>query len=55
MKQGTLAEHSTYTVWVATHVQLSGFGMFVTVDETVRVDGVEWRGRVRASASHSAT
>ena len=37
-KQGTLAEHDTYTVWVATYMQLSGFGTFVVVDDKVRAD-----------------
>ena len=52
MKQGTLAEHDTYTVWVATYMQLSGFGTFVIVDETVRGDGVEWMASHASEHEH---
>ena len=46
VKKGTLAEHDTYTVWVATYMQLSGFGTFVIVDDEVRADRSDSRRRV---------
>ena len=46
VKKGTLAEHDTYTVWVATYMQLSGFGTFVIVDDEVRADRSNSRRRV---------
>jgi len=39
VKKGTLAEHDQYTVWVAMYMQLSGFGTFVIVDDSVRLIG----------------
>ena len=38
-KKGTLAEHDRYVVWVASWMQLSGFGEYVVVNEKVSSDG----------------
>ena len=35
-KEGTLAEHDTYVVWIDAWARLSGFGQYVVIDETVR-------------------
>ena len=52
VKQGMLAEHDTYTVWVATYLQLSGFGNMSS--STMRCVLIGRMGRVASRASQRA-